>query len=87
MRTYLLCLSSLVLASCGGAGTGATDVLRSVSAGIEIVAYHIEDRELTWRFRAVFSIGAAESGPDGRITVLGADDLGVQRITVLRRDP
>src|SRR5690606_34501458 len=85
-----------VVALAAGCGVSGSDdlVIRSDSAGIEIVTSPAEDRALPWTVEPRFSVGGAESGPasfyhvnhltaavddSGRIFVL---DASAKRIVV-----
>ncbi|MGD2152750.1 MAG: 6-bladed beta-propeller [Gemmatimonadales bacterium] len=72
------------LASCSGDGARPS-VIRTDSAGVEIVSAGSEDLPLPWRFERLFALGGADSGPESFYRVsggtVGADARG--RIYVL----
>ncbi len=70
-----LCIS---VAGCSG-GTGGSDVTRTDSAGISIVANSGADRALDWEFTPLLTLGGADEGPEAfyslwrRIVATGRD--------------
>jgi hypothetical protein len=79
-------LLGLVFTACTGSGP-STSILRTDSAGIEIVSHTGDDIPLEWSFTAAFSIGGEDSDESFYAvdpTTVGIDDSG--RFYVLDRD-
>lgn len=76
--TGLTCVGAFASGCGGSAGPGSAAVLRTDSAGIEIVRNSGSDRPLGWALKPLFTVGGADSGPESFFQVqgLGADSAG-----------
>ena len=70
MRSSLMVMAMLALTTVGcGAEPDLTTVLRTDSAGVEVVVSRVEDRVLDWRLERAFSLGGRDEGPESFYTV------------------
>ena len=94
MKLCITAVLGIATLACGNASTDADATVRSDSSGIEVVSNSSADRQLTWEFEPVVTLGGANEeaesffdvprtgvafGPSGQIHVL---DAGNRRVRV-----